>query len=66
MKNFFIILFVNVVNLHALNVSFIDTTTDRGNSFYNSIINDNNYIRAIFVGDILLSRYVSESVYKEF
>jgi poly-gamma-glutamate synthesis protein (capsule biosynthesis protein) len=65
-KLFFIILFVNVVNLHALNVSFIDTTTDRGSCFYNSIINDNNYIRAIFVGDIMLSRYVSESVYKNF
>jgi poly-gamma-glutamate synthesis protein (capsule biosynthesis protein) len=65
-KTFFIILFISVVNSYALNISFIDTTTDRGSSFYNSIINDNSYIRAIFVGDVMLSRYVEDSVYNNF
>lgn len=65
-KTIFIIFFISFVNLYAKNITFIDITTDRGNSFYNSIINDNNYIRAIFVGDIMLSRYVSESVYNNF
>ena len=65
-KTFFIILFISVVNSYALNISFIDTTTDRGSSFYNSIINDSSYIRAIFVGDVMLSRYVKDSVYNNF
>lgn len=65
-KTFFLILFISVINSYALNISFIDTTTDRGSSFYNSIINDNSYIRAIFVGDVMLSRYVEDSVYNNF
>jgi len=54
------------MNLYGSNITFIDMATERGMQFYNAIYNDNNYIRAIFVGDILLSRYVADSVYKNF
>lgn len=65
-KIVFIILFTCSMNLYGSNITFIDMATERGMQFYNAIYNDNNYIRAIFVGDILLSRYVADSVYKNF
>jgi poly-gamma-glutamate synthesis protein (capsule biosynthesis protein) len=65
-KVIFLMLFTSTVNLYALNIAFIDTATDRGAQFYNTIYSDKDYLRAIFVGDVLLSRYVADSVYKNF
>jgi poly-gamma-glutamate synthesis protein (capsule biosynthesis protein) len=65
-KIIILMLFLGPMNLYALNISFIDTATDKGLQFYNSIYNNKDYLRAIFVGDVLLSRYVANSVYKNF
>ena len=59
------IIFIPFYNL-ALNISFIDKNTFGGLDKYRSLLIDNNVISAVFVGDIMLSRYVAESVESTF
>ncbi|MDY6821360.1 MAG: CapA family protein [Deferribacterota bacterium] len=69
MKNkiifFIIIILIPFYNL-ALNISFIDKNTSTGLDKYNSLLMNNNVISAVFVGDIMLSRYVAGSVESNF
>jgi poly-gamma-glutamate synthesis protein (capsule biosynthesis protein) len=50
------------LNIYAVNISILDIKTEKGASIYSGLIKDETNIRAVFVGDVLLSRFVKNSV----
>ena len=51
---------------YAFNITPIDIKTNEGTHLYNSLLENKNNIRIVFVGDIMMSRDVEKDTYKNF